>query len=411
MPRSLRSLLIILTLVHGVAFAVIAALEFAQAEGMVLADGMTPLGGDFFNQWTAARMTLEGNLDDVYDPARFMAFQKGQVGTFTGLRFWAYPPHSLLFTWPFGLGPYALMLLGWSALGLAVLAWGARSAGLSGGLILFLLLSPAAVHCVFLGQSGNLASGLLLLALSDGRSRRWLTIAATSALTVKPQLGFMLPVLWAVRGRWRLIALVSFFTTALLLLSLLISGSGAWADYVGRTLPQLSHMHREGSGPFTYLMPSFFLAARLLSGDGDLALLLHIPFALAVFGYLLFRLRTASAPKHERALILIGTALITPYLYIYDLPVVLAGVLLALPRPARWTDSPPDRWLVAGVIAAWSLPYITVIGNATWIPLSPALMLAILILTDRTFSTRGGLLSGGQSESRVLADPSPGPSE
>ena len=387
----LCAVLIILSCFHLFGFGVIAALELADAEGIVLSDGVTPVGGDFINLWTVGQLLAEGRTDEVYDPAAFMSYQWEAAGTPTGFRLWAYPPHSLLLGRVFGEPGYLASWLLWSLLGLIVLWWGARRLGLSKTMSAVLLLSPAVMYCLFLGQSGNLAAGLLMAALAKRGPLDGVGAVSATALTIKPQLGFLLPVLWVLRGRWGQIALVSGLSLATITLSVGIYGPDVWRDYIGLTLPALSQFERESTGPFMYLIPSVFMAVRILTDDGSLAGWVHLPFALLALGYCAFRIAGSSGGTHRQALVLVGTAVIAPYLHAYDLVVVLAGAFLALPgRTEGWPVAgvTVEPWLERAILLAWALPYFTLLGNAAAVPIAPLVLLLVLVVTDRTLATR-----------------------
>jgi alpha-1,2-mannosyltransferase len=387
-----HAVLLMLSGAHLVGFGIIAGLELNQAEGIVLSDDTTPVGGDFINLWTAGQLLREGRTDEVYDPQAFMSYQWERAGTPTGFRVWAYPPHSLLLAWVFGRPAYLLSWLLWSFLGLSTLWWGARRMGLSRGLSSLLLLSPAVIHCLFLGQTGNFAGGLLMAALGGRRRLDGVGGMSAAALTIKPQLGFLLPVLWAVHGRWRQIAVVSGFVAVLVGVSVGILGSGTWRDYLGLTLPALAWFEREGSGPFVYLMPSLFMAIRILTHDGSLAGWIHLLFALPALGFCVFRMVKATDELHRNALVLLGTVVIAPYLHVYDLAILFAGALILLQRQRAAQDVPsglsaPNR-VERAILLAWALPYITLLGNMAGIPLSPLAMLAVFVITDRELGGR-----------------------
>ncbi len=85
-----------------------------------------------------------------------------------------------------------------------------------------------------------------------GRSlSSWSSIASAAILTVKPQTGFLLPLLWILRGRWMLIASTGAATLIVVGLSVAAFGIQPWRDYLGDTLPALSDLERQGSGPFS----------------------------------------------------------------------------------------------------------------------------------------------------------------
>ncbi|MEO5805762.1 glycosyltransferase 87 family protein [Devosia sp.] len=162
--------------------------KFAETlgiSGMLYANG-TPVGGDFINLWSVAQLVLSGHSGQIYDSAAFMAFERTLTGGDLGLRLWAYPPHSLLAAWPFGLLGFYPALAAWSLLSLVVLWFGARRFGFERLEAAIIVLSPASVLSLYYGQTGNLAAGLLLFALSV---RGPGAAIAASLLSFKPQTG------------------------------------------------------------------------------------------------------------------------------------------------------------------------------------------------------------------------------
>ncbi len=376
--RKLKTALLIFGLVHLVYFCGAKYGETVGIDGLLYPNS-TPVGVDFINLWTAARLILADRVADIYHVGRFMAYQ----GTLTGgadigLRLWAYPPQSLLLAWPFGLVGYYGALTIWSVLGLAVLAAGARRFGFDRFETAILLTSPATVLNLYYGQTGSLATGLLLLALSARSGRDPVSIGAAALLTIKPQLGFLLPLLWAFQRRWRMIAATAVAVAALAGLAVGLFGLDAWRAYLGDTLPVLGHLEREGSGPFMAMIPSMFMALRIVAGNSAMALPGHAAFAAAVLVVLVIRFRRVDDDTRRTAMILVATTLVTPYLHNYDLAPLLCGALLVARRLAT-VDKPPV-YAEFLVIAAWALPQVVVLLNTIGLPISPLLILPLLLL-------------------------------
>ncbi len=372
-----------LLLVLSLAFAALALASlvrtYLSGEGILAAPGR-PFGGDFVNVWTTGKLVLSGAFDDIYAVARFDAFQETLTGGDTGERLWANPPHSLLFMAPFGLGGFYTAYAGWTLTGLAVLVAGARRCGLDWLQTTLLAVSPAAVYSIGDGQSGNLATGLLLFSVAAGAAGKPSSPIAAAILTVKPQAGFLLPLLWAVERRWTLIIATSIVTLGLLVLSTALFGAGPWKDYLGDTLPVLSHLEREGTGPFLHMIPSAFIAMRVLGAEPDLAFSAHMAFAAIVLALLAFGLwRTADA-RRRTAMILIATCVLTPYLHRYDLGILLAGALFLL--PARAGRAPFSRHAAAlsAIALAWAVPLVVGPLASLGAPVSPLIMLAVLVV-------------------------------
>lgn len=345
--------------------------------GFLYPDG-TPAGGDFINLWSAGRLVLEGRLDDIYRPDAFMAFQFSFVEAPIGHRIWAYPPHSLALATPFALFDYFAALLIWSATGLAVLGWGCRRLGLGTMETSIVLLSPASLLCLYYGQTGNLTAGLLLLALSARPGHDIAAIGAAAMLTIKPQMGLLLPFFWLAERRWS--ALIWTFVLVVLIgaLTLIWPGALLWGDYVGRTLGELSGLERHGSGPFMSMIPSIFMALRIMTGDGDLAILLHLLVAIPILIFALWRLWHLDDSFRRVALVLAASVLATPYIHNYDLSLLVVAGLLLLRRfpPGRPGELPVA--LLAGLMLA--LPQLVVLFNLSGLPISPLLMLALLVV-------------------------------
>ncbi len=359
---------------------VLVAREWAPTLGIagyVYPDG-SPVGGDFINLWTAGRLVLEGRLDVIYAPQAFMAYQIDLIGAPIGHRLWAYPPHSLFLVAPFALLDYYPALLAWSVLGLAALAWGCRRIGLDRMESAIVLLSPASTLCLYFGQSGNLTAGLLLLALSARPGRDFRAIGAAAMLTIKPQMGFLLPFYWLAERRWLAIAATCVLTLMLGGAALWAFGANAWGDYVGETLHELSLLERFGTGPFMTMIPSVFMAMRILTGDGDLAIRLHLIFAVPVIVIALWRLWRLDDSLRRAALVLVATALATPYMHNYDLSILTIAGLLFLRRFPPGAKG--EAWVERLVILMLALPQLVVVFNLFGFPISPLLILPLLFL-------------------------------
>lgn len=378
LPYRFRQLLLLLGGLNLLRLVAFHLPEVLGARDLVYA-GTSPVGGDFINLFTAGRLVLRGQIETIYQPDLFMAFERGIIPHYIGVRLWAYPPHSLLFAWPFGLFDYVGGLLAWSLLGLVVLALGARRLGfgwLETGVI---LLSPATLSCLDSGQTGNLFLGLLLIAVSSRDAGRVPGGLAAALLTLKPQLGFMLPVLLLRRRHYRAFAVAAVASVGLVVASVLLFGIGSWIDYFGRSASFLGLFERTGRGMFMLMEPSVFMAGRILTGNADLASVVHGLVAVPVGAFVVWRVLRSPDADQQAAVVLAGTALITPYFHVYDAGSVLCAALLALRR--RETGSAEAR-LAGYVVAvlAWGLPDLTEMLNLMGLPLGPLVLLAVLLL-------------------------------
>jgi hypothetical protein len=363
---------------HLVFFLAVKSRDIIGIRGVLYPDG-TPVGGDFINLWSTARLIVLERVSEIYRVARFMAFQDTITGGVDiGLREWAYPPQSLLLAWPFGLTGYYAAFAVWTVVGLLILYFGARRFGFDRLETAIILTSPATILNIYFGQTGSFAAGLLLVALSARTARDPKSIAAAAILTVKPQAGFLIPVVWALQRRWQAIAWTALAVAVLVGLALAVFGLQPWRDYVGITLPVLSALEREGTGPFMTMIPSTFMALRIVTGNSDFALIVHGIVAAAVAIVLVARLWRVNDGTRQTAMMLIATVLMTPYMHNYDLALLLCGALLV---GRRWyaTEMGPFRVKFL-VIVAWALPHLVVGLNRSDVPVSPLLILPLLFL-------------------------------
>lgn len=353
------------------------AIVVAGADGLLI-NAYSPLGGDFINMFAAARMVLGGHAGQVYIPDAFMAFEHTIIDAYIGLRLWAYPPHSLLMVWPLGFMNYGVALAAWSAIGLVVLGYGARRFGFSAIETAMLVCSPAAMQSVYYGQTGNMAAGLMLAALAASTARPVSNAVSAAILTIKPQTGFLLPVLWLAERRWLLIGATSALVAALLVATLAVFGPGVFAAYFGDTLPALGTLERQGHGAFMLMIPTVFMSARILGASGAAALGLHAVFALAIGALLVVRLLHDSDGSRRAGLVLAATCVMTPYLHVYDLGLATAGAALLMRRHA---GSGAAVRVAAGVVAAlvWLLPILTYFLNQFGAPVAPVILVALFL--------------------------------
>ncbi len=373
--RYTKPMLIGLTVLHLGSFVRSSWAELSAATGLAHADG-SPLGGDFVNMFVTAKLMVAGRVAEIYQPEAFMAFERTIVASDVGLRLWAYPPHSLLFVWPLGYLDYWAGFVLWSVLGLAVLVWGARRAGFDWIETAIIALSPAALSSIYFGQTGNLAAGLLLLALAAPRGGP----VAAALLTIKPQAGFLLPVLWLGERRFVVIAIAGAVAIALGVGSLLAFGPDVWRDYFGPTLGLLNTLEREGEGGFLAMIPSVFIGVRNIVDDATIASYAHAAVAIAAGVFGMWALLRADDARARWAIVIAAMAVITPYIHIYDLAPLLAAALIVF---TRWSGASVNARAVAALVMlfVWALPLITIIGNKASVPVGPIVLIALLIVT------------------------------
>ena len=281
--------------------------------------------------------------------------------------FWSYPPHVVLFTWPFGLMPYLAAYAAWCIGGLALFAVAARAGGIAARNLPFVVLAPAVAANVFSGQNGFLTAALLIGGLTALERRPILAGVLFGILTVKPQLGLLLPVMLLLTGRWRTIAAAAATTAALIAVTAALYGPDIWIECLTKTGPQQVRLLQTMG---FHLMPSAFAGMRQLGLPVEAAWAVQAVQSAAALAATVWTFWRRRDPTLSLALLVTATFLLTPYSYYYDLPVLayVAGLLRQ-----RDDNTAADHCLI---LAAWALPLAMVLVH----PVLPQLPVACLVL-------------------------------
>jgi hypothetical protein len=192
-----------------------------------VSDG-TVVGSDFPFFWVAAHIESLEDLKLAYTGKLFSleAATERWGDTIQG-RYWAYPPHFILFLRPLSALSYGAAFVVWNVVSLvffAAVVW--ATFGRSWRLVGFTALAPAALFCLWLGQTGLIMAALLVGGIGWLWRRPVLAGILLGLLTCKPPLGLLVPFALVAGGHWR--AFVSACLTAgvLILASLALRPRG-----------------------------------------------------------------------------------------------------------------------------------------------------------------------------------------
>jgi len=367
-----------------------------------------PVGGDFVNIWSAGRIALEGKADDLFHVEPYHKDQEELFGRPLPHFNWSYPPHLVPWLLPFGLPDYVWSFVLWSAVTFAAFA----AAVLVGRprtwpVLPMVLLAPGSFVNLMAGQNGFLTGALLIggLRLME-RHPVWAGILF-GFLTIKPQLGLLVPVALLACGAWRAILSACATTVGLVVASIVLFGTAPWHSYITETMPYQRDILETGTGLFTEMMPTPFMAARL-SGLGTTAgYVLNGMTALVSVLIVAWAYRQAGIGRDLRvAIFAIATFLTSPYAFNYDMTILSAGLigLLAYQLSERLRHGE-----LLAIVAAWVLPIALLSGTSMigiYLPIGPFVlvaMLAFLVLRGRTSSI--ALPIGSELESSMQPRP------
>ncbi len=317
------------------------------------------IGRDFLNIWMGGRAALAGGpaawFDaNAYNDAIRALLEPNPLNSY--LYYWSYPPDIVLFTWPFGLMPFLVAYVAWCAFGLIVFVAVARVGGIERRNLLFVALAPAVTVTIFFGQNGLVTAALLVGGLTALDRRPFLAGVLFGILTVKPQLGILLPVMLVLTGRWRTIAAAAGTTVVLVGLTAALFGADVWMEYLRKVGPQQAWLLDHAGG---YLVPSALYEARQLGLSAPVAWTAQIIESVFALGAVVWTFYRQRDEVLGWSLFITAVFLFTPYSYCYDM-VVLAWVAALLRQ--RTDNSPIDHCLI---LAVWALPVAMMLIGAT----------------------------------------------
>jgi len=280
---------------------------------------------DFYVYYLAAQLGRVHGWAAVYDPTLFLPPVTNAIGKPLP---YLNPPELAWLVTPLSYLPYTLAGWIWTGVLAAALAATWYLVAPSRGLVrLIHLVGAAALLPVFVGVLFGQVSLIVVAAVAMSwwllsRGRPWLAGLALSALILKPQIAFLVPVALLVSGYWRVVLAWLAVSAPLAIITLLAVGTGVF-DHISQSLHAVSGVPGPIQSSLIRQLP-FGLA------------IIGIALVLAVSGVILWRAR-GSGPSLPIAIGLIGSILVSPYVNFYDLSaLVLAGWLILRMNPARW---------------------------------------------------------------------------
>jgi Glycosyltransferase family 87 len=288
------------------------------------------LNSDFMAFWSFPRFAAGHPIRQIYDAAALQAFQKSLYPGFGSFYPYLYPPTFLLPSWWLSFFAFGPAFLFWTAVGLllfstATLALFPRHRWI---VLLALLASPASLLNGVTGETAYFTSALLFLGFAALPARPVLAGIAFGLLTLKPQLGVLLPVLLLARGDWAAILAATLTAATLIALSCLAFPPGLWLLWA-HTLP--TYQAQYFSGPGLNLNILVTPAANLVTlGVRPAIAWIAQCLCAAIIALLVFLTARRAPYRLTVAALLAGSFLAVPHAYAYDTITLPAAMALGL---------------------------------------------------------------------------------
>ena len=291
---------------------------------------------DFANYWIAAKVMFEGDIQSIFTQSEFILHHKAAFGESYPWRAWSYPPSFLLFLPPLYLFEYHIAYVVFTGVTLGMFYYAtilcARNAKIvwlidenpwKNHTFMLLLLAIVVVNIRYF-QNGFLTSSLLLFGLAFWNKKPVLAGFFIGLLTIKPQLGILLPFLLLLDRNWVTFLSASVTAILLVILSSVIFGFESWINYFETTVPYQSLVltHFGEGTEYLPMMLSGFMLARTLGLDASFALVVHLIFLIPTVFLLIKIFIKVTDQTIQFLTLIIGTFLISPYNFNYD-----AGIL------------------------------------------------------------------------------------
>jgi alpha-1,2-mannosyltransferase len=358
------------------------------------------VGRDFVNTWLGGQLALTGDPAPYFGPEAYNALLAEKFGPSYPFHIWSYPPHFLLFTWVWALMPYMLAYVLYSLFGLALYLAVVTDGRPRADHLVLLILAPAVTINIWCGQTGFLITALLIGGLIQLDRRPVLAGVLFGMLSIKPQLGLLLPLMLALTGRWRTIAAAAATIAVLVASASLAFGPKVWIAYVNDAMPIQSRLMVGDFEHFMVHMPTAFMNARSALLPLSAAAWAQAFVSAAAVLAVLWTFRRRREHDLSNALFVTATFLVTPYAFNYDM-VAFGWVAIKL---VDRTDN--DAWDYGLLLAVWAMPVLTVPLGMAGLPLSFLPMFALggrLLWRIRNAELETGARNPGLSAFQVNA--------
>ncbi len=264
-----------------------------------------------------------------------------------------YPPPFLFLATPLSWLTPEQDFAVWSAVSVAIFGLAALAIRVPWRAILVGSLAPSTLLCLSIGESGNIISALLLLALGLAEVAPIAAGIAAGAMIVKPQLGLLLPVCYAASRNGRAFLAAAITAAGLCVLAAIVFGPGVWGYYlhegIAATRATLAAPWPQRDQHIMVTPYIFVLSLGAGFGVAN-AVQLAVTLLAAVAAWRLWRGPYVPA---RLPLTLCLAALATPFACLYDLPALALALAVEGGGALAWF------WIFSGLYLPVSVYFVS----------------------------------------------------
>ena len=295
---------------------------------------------DFDAFYLAAHMVWRGEVDQAYD---FSMFSRAQEAFFGAPRFlpWAYPPQFNLLVAPLAFLPYGVAYGLFTSTTIAAYLLTLKRLSSQGFAAIVLATSPAILVTILCGQNGFLTGALIGLTCMGLHGRNPLAGVPLGLMIIKPHLAVAHAAFMLMTRRWAAVAIGGATVAVTFAITTMLLGMNIWAAFVAGVDEARSFL-QEGTYPL-FRMVSVYSALRSFGFSATTALMGQAAVALLVLAVVCLAVLRRLPVRQSLGLTAIGSLLISPYAYDYDLPILGVGLSLLISdisrKGSRWEQA------------------------------------------------------------------------
>jgi hypothetical protein len=311
---------------------------------------------DFSNLWAAGQAVRQGDIHVLFSRPDYAGWIHTLYGSQMPDQMWGYPPSFLLVAVPLSGIPMVAAFILWTGTTLATLGGTVRAAGLTAMATAAVVFSPVAFSDALAGQNGGVTAALLVAGLSCIRRRPFLAGLCLGLLTVKPQVGLLIPFCLLAARDYRTIVTTVLVAAAMAVSSGLLFGWDAWVHFFTDTSRFMSAVLREPwtGSPAQLSFVSPWMAVRALGGGMAIACAIQVVVSLAcaTTTWRIWKRRPLTLRQFQIAATVPLVVLATPYAHDYDM-VATAFSVAVLAAAGAFKERRPFERPVAALAWAW----------------------------------------------------------
>lgn len=335
------------------------------------------IANDFRVFWGASHLGLQGHGLDAYNIDRLFLAQKLATPSLVypkAWQHWFYPPTYLLAVLPLALLPYLVSYILFTVASIALYLYVLHRIAPSIHTTVLGLAFPAVLFAAVNGQNSFITASVGCLALLWLDRHPIRAGFAIGLLTIKPHLALLLFLVTFCSKRWQTFTVAALTSVSFLFFSIIIFGTDSIPSFF-KALQIAKAFSEYGLLPL-HKMPTIFSSARLMGVDILYANIAHLMITTAAILTVIYLWRIRASTAIRNSSLIIGTLLISPHLFDYDL------VWLAWPIAWMTINGMQNGWYKGEkkiLFAAWISPLAGGIASFLSIQIVPAILIAMLL--------------------------------